>query len=108
MKIHPTSVALLVVAVTLSCHLATRASAQTAPGDWPAYGRDAGGSRFSPLSSITPANLASLQPASRAGPAYAGECEVTWPPAIVGGLVIVGSAIADNHRADAPSGVARA
>src|SRR5258708_26105326 len=63
MKIHPTSVAFLVVAVTLSCDLATRASAQTAPGDWPAYGRDAGGSRFSPLASITPANVASLQPA---------------------------------------------
>ena len=227
MKIHPTSVALLVVAVTLSCDLATRASAQTAPGDWPAYGRDAGGSRFSPLSSITPANVASLRPAwvYRTGdfllkngrfedtpllvdgtlyvatplgrvialdpatgiekwsydasidlsrdygdfatrgvsawldpkaargtkcrrrlflatvdsrlialdgatgrlcqgfgargtvdlqrdilhqPDYAGEYEVTSPPAIAGDLVIVGSAIADNHRADAPSGVVRA
>jgi len=31
------------------------------PGDWPAYGRDAGGSRFSPLSQITRANVATLQ-----------------------------------------------
>jgi len=32
-----------------------------APGDWPAYGRDAGGARFSPLTQITRANVASLQ-----------------------------------------------
>jgi len=212
---------------TLLCAMATGAAAQAAPGDWPAYGRDAGGSRFSPLASITPANVASLQPAwiyrtgdfmwqrgrfeatpllvggtlylatplgrvialdpangaerwvydarvdfdrdygdfanrgvaawhdSAAGPGatcgrriflatvdsrlialdaatglacqdfgtrctvvlqhdilhrpdYPGEYEVTSPPAIAGDLVIVGSAIADNHRADAPSGVVRA
>src|SRR5690348_14326277 len=48
--------------VALSCDIAAGALAQ-APGDWPAYGRDAGGSRFSPLASITAANVASLQPA---------------------------------------------
>ena len=32
-----------------------------APGDWPVYGRDAGGSRFSPLAQITRANVATLQ-----------------------------------------------
>jgi quinoprotein glucose dehydrogenase len=32
-----------------------------APGDWPAYGRDAGGARFSPLTQITRANVAQLQ-----------------------------------------------
>ncbi|HXE56519.1 MAG TPA: PQQ-binding-like beta-propeller repeat protein, partial [Gemmatimonadales bacterium] len=41
-------------------------------------------------------------------PAYAGEYQVTSPPAVVGDLVIVGSAIADNQRTDAPSGVVRA
>jgi quinoprotein glucose dehydrogenase len=30
-------------------------------GDWPAYGRDPGGTRFSPLAQITPANVAQLQ-----------------------------------------------
>lgn len=34
--------------------------------------------------------------------------EETSPPAVAGGLVIVGSGIADNHRATAPSGVVRA
>jgi len=32
-----------------------------APGDWPVYGRDPGGSRFSPLTQITRANVARLQ-----------------------------------------------
>jgi quinoprotein glucose dehydrogenase len=41
-------------------------------------------------------------------PAYKGEYEVTSPPAIFGDLVIVGSAVGDNYRADAPSGVVRA
>ena len=30
---------------------------------WPAWGRDAGGSRFAPLAHITPANVAALTPA---------------------------------------------
>jgi quinoprotein glucose dehydrogenase len=30
-------------------------------GDWPTYGRDAGGTRFSPLDRITPSNVAQLQ-----------------------------------------------
>lgn len=41
-------------------------------------------------------------------PQYKGEYEVTSPPSIFGDLVIVGSAIGDNFRADAPSGVVRA
>jgi quinoprotein glucose dehydrogenase len=32
-----------------------------APGDWPAYGRDPGGARFSPLTQITRENVAQLQ-----------------------------------------------
>ncbi len=41
-------------------------------------------------------------------PMYASEYGVTSPPAVVGDLVIVGSAVSDNHRTDAPSGVVRA
>ncbi len=37
-----------------------------------------------------------------------GEYEVTSPPAVIGERVVVGSAIADNQRTDAPSGVVRA
>lgn len=41
-------------------------------------------------------------------PEYKGEYAVTSPPAIVDGLVVVGSTVADGHRAEAPSGVVRA
>jgi quinoprotein glucose dehydrogenase len=41
-------------------------------------------------------------------PDYKGEYEVTSPPAVVGDVVVVGSAVADNHRINAPSGVVRA
>ena len=34
-----------------------------AAGEWPTWGRTAGGDRFSPLSQITPANVADLKPA---------------------------------------------
>lgn len=34
---------------------------QTADGDWIAYGNDRGGSRFSPLAQITPANVGNLE-----------------------------------------------
>jgi quinoprotein glucose dehydrogenase len=37
-----------------------------------------------------------------------GEYQVTSPPAVVGDLVVVGSAVSDNNRTTAPSGVVRA
>lgn len=41
-------------------------------------------------------------------PAYQYEYGVTSPPTVVGDLVIVGSAVSDNQRTDAPNGVIRA
>lgn len=41
-------------------------------------------------------------------PRYLGEYQVTSPPAVIGDRVVVGSAIADNQRVDAPSGAVRA
>jgi quinoprotein glucose dehydrogenase len=41
-------------------------------------------------------------------PEYHWEYGVTSPPIVVGDLVIVGSAVPDNHRTDAPDGVVRA
>jgi glucose dehydrogenase len=35
--------------------------ALTAQNDWPTYGHDAGGQRYSPLTRITAANVAQLQ-----------------------------------------------
>jgi quinoprotein glucose dehydrogenase len=39
---------------------------------------------------------------------WRGEYQVTSPPAIAGDLAVVGSAVGDNQRKDAPSGVIRA
>ncbi len=44
----------------------------------------------------------------RRKPEYHWEYGVTSPPTIVGDLVIVGSAVPDGHRVDAPEGVIRA
>src|SRR5262249_1298977 len=44
----------------------------------------------------------------RLGKLIPGEYHMTSPPAVAGDLVIVGSAITDNERADAPSGIVRA
>lgn len=39
---------------------------------------------------------------------WQGEYQVTSPPVVIADLVIVGSAVSDNQRTDAPSGVVRA
>jgi quinoprotein glucose dehydrogenase len=49
-----------------------------------------------------------LRSGLRNGPPSRGEYEVTSPPALIGDLVIVGSAVSDNQRLDAPAGVVRA
>ena len=49
-----------------------------------------------------------LRRALRNAPASREEYEVTSPPAVIGGLVIVGSGIADNNRTQAASGEVRA
>ena len=41
-------------------------------------------------------------------PAYKGEYSVTSPPAVVNGLVVVGSSVSDGGRAATPAGVVRA
>jgi quinoprotein glucose dehydrogenase len=38
---------------------------------------------------------------------WRGEYQVTSPPAVARGVVVVGSAVSDNQRTDAPSGVVR-
>ncbi len=43
----------------------------------------------------------------RNAPSEFEEYEVTSPPAIVGGVIVVGSAVADNNRTDAASGEVR-
>lgn len=50
----------------------------------------------------------SLREGLRNEPFEFGEYEVTSPPAIVNGLIVTGSAVADNNRYDAASGEVRA
>jgi quinoprotein glucose dehydrogenase len=44
----------------------------------------------------------------RHAPAYHWEYGVTSPPAVIGDLVVVGAAVSDNQRTNAPDGVVRA
>jgi quinoprotein glucose dehydrogenase len=52
--------------------------------------------------------VVNLREGLRNAPFEFGEYEVTSPPAIVNGLIVVGSAVADNNRVDAASGEVRA
>lgn len=50
--------------ILLACSVPTLLSAQTSSaGDWPAYGRDRGGERYSPLTGINRGNVRRLAPA---------------------------------------------
>jgi quinoprotein glucose dehydrogenase len=91
----------LLITMTVSLARPVRGATQgtesrhLAPGDieWPAYGRDAGGSRFSPLAQIDRANVAALAPAwtahtgeaTRGGAAAEGSFEAT--PIVVDGTM---------------------
>src|ERR1700722_11967325 len=63
--------------------------------EWPTYGHDSGGMRFSPLKQITPANVAKLQPAwtyhlkPESGPADFRASEAT--PLVIDGIMYVTS-----------------
>ena len=52
---------LIVIAVVLAGGCSPSPPSTAPDGDWPAYGRDAGGGRFSPLDDIRPDNVASLR-----------------------------------------------
>ncbi len=49
-----------------------------------------------------------LRDGLRNSPFYTGEYELTSPPAVVNGIIVTGSAVADNNRTNAASGEVRA
>lgn len=51
--------------------------------------------------------IVNLRDGLRNAPAFASEYEETSPPTVVDGVVVVGSAVADNNRIDAASGEVR-
>ncbi len=73
------------------------AQSAPAPGDWPRYARDYGGTRFSPLQQITPANVGGLTTAwsMRVAPQGGGALVSSATPIVVGGLMYypTGSAV---------------
>jgi quinoprotein glucose dehydrogenase len=61
----------------------------------------------SPCSDFGQQGTVQLRTGLRNAPANASEYEETSPPTVVGGVVVVGSAVADNNRIDAASGEVR-
>jgi quinoprotein glucose dehydrogenase len=60
-----------------------------------------------PCSDFGQQGTVQLRNGLRNPPANAAEYEETSPPTVVGGVVVVGSAVADNNRTDAASGEVR-
>jgi quinoprotein glucose dehydrogenase len=103
----------LVVAVLVGGNSGTpglRATAQTASSrEWPTYGHDPGGQRFSPLSQITPDNVGRLsiawvyrmKPATQAGAKFVAS-EVT--PLVANGLMYIATPYGRVVAVDPTSG----
>ena len=53
--------AAVVLAAVVATYAQSSAPAPIASKEWPTYGHDPGGMRFSPLTQITPANVGQLQ-----------------------------------------------
>ncbi len=83
-------------------------------GDWPAYGRDRGGERFSPLAQIDRGNVATLREAWRfstgeAGPGYETERRTSFEatPLVVAGTMYFSTALGRVFALDAATGAER-
>jgi quinoprotein glucose dehydrogenase len=79
------------------------------PSDWPAYGHDAGGGRFSPLSQITPQNVSELEVAwtyhMNPTPQSSGpKPNSTTTPLMADGLLYLGTPYGRVVALDATSG----
>lgn len=80
-------------------------------GDWPSYGGDPGGARFSPLAEVAPGNVARLRVAWRfstgeAGPAYATGRRTAFEatPLVVDGAMYVSTPLGRVFALDAATG----
>ena len=83
-------------------------------GDWPAYGRDRGGERFSPLTQIDRSNVSTLAVAWRfstgeAGPGYETERRTSFEatPLVIGGTMYFSTALGRVFALDAATGAER-
>jgi quinoprotein glucose dehydrogenase len=101
----------LMLALMVSAAIMTAAAdAQTAPDakEWPTYGHDAGGMRFSPLTQITPANVANLQPAwtyhMKPQGAAGGFQQTEATPLVINGIMYIPSPYGQVVALDATTG----
>src|ERR1700742_199768 len=100
--------ALLMCAAFAASGAAPVRSAGLDSKEWPTYGHDAGGMRFSPLKQITPANVANLQPAwtyhlkpeGAAGDYLSSEAT----PLVINGVLYTGSPYGQVLALDATTG----
>jgi quinoprotein glucose dehydrogenase len=90
---------------------AQRAPAGADAGEWHAYARDRGGSRYAPLAEVTPANVGRLRVAWRfstgeAGPAYATRRRTSFEatPLVVGGTMYLSTPLGRVFALDAATG----
>ena len=83
------------------------ARAQAAVGDWPAYGRDPGGTRFSPLTQIDTANVARLKLAwvYRTGDVLHSNGRFEATPLLVDGRLYVSTPLGRVSALDPATGV---
>jgi quinoprotein glucose dehydrogenase len=92
-----------------ACHAAP--GAQSREIDWPAYGRDPGGSRYSPAAQITPANVGDLHVAwtYRTGDYATGDGPTRFEatPLFVGGTLYVATPFGRVIALDPATGVER-
>ena len=94
---------------------ATRATpAAATDGDWPAYGRDRGGERFSPLTQVDRTNVGQLAVAWRfstgeAGPGYETKRRTSFEatPLVIGGTMYLSTALGRVFALDAATGAER-
>jgi quinoprotein glucose dehydrogenase len=99
----------IVVAALLGLIPLTSTAATIDRGDWPAYGMDQGGGRFSPLTQITTRNVAGLKVAwtyhmKTARPAGASLPGSTTTPLVVDGVMFLGTPYGRVVALDATSG----
>ena len=85
--------------------------AASTSADWPSYGRDPGGTRFSPLAQINRSNVATLRVAWRfstgeAGPGYTTDRNTSFEdtPLVVAGTMFVATPLGRVFALDAATG----
>jgi quinoprotein glucose dehydrogenase len=104
------------IAVLLAALPSLAAAQRVSPaaGDWPAYGRDRGGERHSPLTQVDRANVGDLVEAWRfstgeAGPGYETGRRTSFEatPLVIGGVMYVTTALGRTFALDAATGKER-